>query len=54
MKAGKNEYPVKFGIVDMDEIPVDSSMFVLTEDKKLPDETKPVLKQEKTNNIQLF
>lgn len=51
MKAGKNEYPVKFGIVDLDEIPVDSSMFVLTEDKKTSDEPKQA---PKTNNIQLF
>lgn len=51
MKAGKNEYPVKFGIVDLDEITEKIDISICLPEKKVPDETKTV---PKSNSVRLF
>lgn len=54
MKISKGDFPVKLETVGLDEIPVDSITFVLTEDKKTSNEAKQAPPPKPKNTIALF
>lgn len=51
MKTKRNEFPVRFGIVDLDEIPEKIDISICLPEKKVPDETKTPIK---SNSVPLF
>lgn len=51
MKLGKGDFPVKFGTVDLDEIPLNINISINLPEKKPTEVTK---RPRKSNSVALF